>query len=136
MWGNTRSNKIVIENTVKDTHFGETYGIIKIGVPVTNDLYGYLNYSTLKGVVDQTVLPPKYGNIFRVHMIRVFSKYQRRGYATSMMTYVKKNYKGYKIDLNTITPEGSHFFKALGIRHAKMPPQSVPVSVVRSNKLY
>ena len=120
------TKELVIENTGRGCHFGETYGMIKLINTVTHEVYGYIDYSLFCG--NHT------GNIFRINMIRVVDKYQRRGYATMMINYAKTHFKGYHIDLNTTTADGVNFFRASGIQIKKATNPLIPRSLLLSDK--
>jgi ribosomal protein S18 acetylase RimI-like enzyme len=83
---------------VMDAHHGQMDGIIRIGDPKTNVVYGYLQYSLFRGE-------------FHISMIEVHEKYQRKGYATILLNYVKKAHKQYKIIPGYTTDDGTKLIK-------------------------
>jgi GNAT superfamily N-acetyltransferase len=103
---------LVIEDDIKDSYGGELYGTIKIGNPTTNEAYGYVDYGLYRGRINSiTSRDAKFGDIFHIKMIEVFKPHQRKGYATKLMNYIRKKYKGYKIDSGMLTEEGAKFMK-------------------------
>jgi ribosomal protein S18 acetylase RimI-like enzyme len=92
------SKDLVIYDDVMDAHHGQMDGIIRIGDPKTNVVYGYLQYSLFRGE-------------FHISMIEVHEKYQRKGYATILLNYVKKAHKQYKIIPGYTTDDGTKLIK-------------------------
>lgn len=94
------SKELVIYDDIMDAHHGQMDGIIRIGNPDTNKVYGYLEYSL-------------YGNGFHINMIEVYKDHQRKGYATVLMNYVKTKFKKYKIHGGYTTEEGTKLMKSV-----------------------
>jgi ribosomal protein S18 acetylase RimI-like enzyme len=94
------SKGLKIYNDVLDAHHGQVDGIIRIGNPITNKVYGYLEYSL-------------YNKEFHINMINVYKEYQRKGYATILINYVKKEFKGYKLKEGYSTEEGAKLLKSV-----------------------
>jgi ribosomal protein S18 acetylase RimI-like enzyme len=94
------SKELVIYDDITDSHHGQVDGIIRIGNPVTDKVYGYLEYSL-------------YGNGFHINMIEVYKDQQRKGHATILMNYVKKKFKKYKIHGGYTTEEGTKLMKSV-----------------------
>lgn len=106
------SKELVIEDDIRDSHGGELFGTIKIGNPSTNEAYGYVDYSLLRMHLNPaTDKPAKFGDVFYIKMIKVFDKHQTKGYAKLMMNYIKKKYRGYKIDTGMVTEDGANFMR-------------------------
>jgi ribosomal protein S18 acetylase RimI-like enzyme len=94
------SKELVIYDDITDSHHGQMDGIIRIGNPDTNKVYGYLEYSL-------------YSNGFHINMIEVYKDHQRKGLATILMNYVKKKFKQYKIHRGYTTEEGAELMKSI-----------------------
>ncbi len=94
------TNEIVIYDDVLDAHHGQMDGIIRIGNSTTNKVYGYVEYSI-------------YRDGFHVNMIEVYKEYQRQGYATELIKYIKSHYKRYKLDIGYTTGEGDKLIRSL-----------------------
>ena len=93
------SKDLAIYDDIMDSHHGQLDGIIKIGNTATDQVYAYLEYSL-------------YIDTFNVNMIKTYKEYQRKGYATLLMNYVKKHYGKYQIRTGYTTDEGAKLMKA------------------------
>jgi GNAT superfamily N-acetyltransferase len=96
----TNSPTVQIKETIKEKYRGQVFGNIIIRNYSTNEQIGYIDYTIS-------------GKTFYIDMIKIEPKYRRKGYATQLMEYVKKKYKGYEVDSGTFYPDGKKFFAAL-----------------------
>lgn len=100
------SKDLIIFDDILDAHDGQLDGIARIGNPTTNQVYGYIQYSL-------------YQKTFNVQMIEVYKEFQRKGYATILTNYIKKAYKGYKINNGYTTEEGNKLFQSIKRKKVK-----------------
>ena len=89
------SNLMIVDETLGSQN-GQTDGIVKIGNPNTDEVYGFIEYSTRNGKL-------------RINNVSVEGAYAKKGYATYMTNHLKKTYKNiditpvYSVPMNQIT---------------------------------
>ena len=82
-----------------DHYCDQSCFIVKVGDPKTNEVFGYLTYAL-------------YQNEIGISLIEVKEKYRRQGYATMLISEMKKqNPEITAIDYGYLTEDGSKFFK-------------------------
>jgi ribosomal protein S18 acetylase RimI-like enzyme len=91
------SNLIIIDE-VTGSHHGQVDGLVKIGNPNTDEVYGLLSYSI-------------HGNKLHINMVEVSPEYQRKGYATYMVNYLKRANRKQNTNWGFTTVEGTKFKK-------------------------
>jgi len=95
------SKELIIDEDVTGFHHGQTDVIMRIGNPVTDKVYGYIQYSIYQGDI-------------HIQMIEVYKEHQRKGYATILMNYLKETNPKSKIHNGYSTDEGHKLLKTIG----------------------
>lgn len=96
------SNGLVIDKESTGAHHGQVDMIVRIGNPVTDKVYSYIQYSIYQGDI-------------HINMIETYKEHQRKGYATILMNYLKRDNPKSKIhNGDYATNDGHKLLKTIG----------------------